>query len=164
MWTIVALMAAPFVEIALFVVVGARIGVLATLALVVLSAVAGSALLRATGLRALLEAGRMAERGADAPQAAVDAALAVLAAVLLILPGFASDAAGLALLVPPLRAAAARWLAPRFGTVVVVRGFGVRGAWETAARDAGRPPDDAAIEVEYREIDPDPSDRGRPPR
>lgn len=165
MWIFVALVMAPIAEITGFILVGGWIGLWPTLALVALAAVAGAALLRGQGLRALLEAQRLVERGEDPSLPTLEAALAIAGALLLMAPGFLSDVMGLCLLAPPLRARIAAWIAPRMSAVVVVGG--VRTGGRTRAEARTRPggwPDDAPIEVEYREIDPDSPDGRAPPR
>jgi UPF0716 protein FxsA len=165
MWIFVALVLAPIAEIAVFALVGGWIGLWPTLGLVALAAVAGATLLRGQGLRALLEAQRLVERGEDPSLPSVEAALAIAGAILLMLPGFLSDIVGLCLLAPPVRARIAAVIAPRMIAVVAVGGLRARGR---ARREAGpRPggwPDDAPIEVEYREVDPDAPDGRAPPR
>ena len=88
----------PLIEIALFVIVGRWIGVWATLALVVLAVVAGSMILRRRGLAAARGLRRF-----NGLQPVAEEALIVVAAILLILPGFLTDLLALALLTPPLR-------------------------------------------------------------
>lgn len=98
-----ALLAVPLLEIAVFVVIGGQIGLFATLALVVLTAVAGSILLRAQGfglierIRTEVKAGRVPAREL------VHGVMLLLAGALLLTPGFVTDAAGLVLFVPPFR-------------------------------------------------------------
>jgi UPF0716 protein FxsA len=165
MWIFVALLGAPIAEIAGFILVGGWIGLWPTLGLVALGGVAGALLLRGGGVRALLEAQRLAERGEDPSLPTLEAALAIAGAILLMLPGFLSDIAGLCLLVPPLRARAAAWLAPRMSAVVIVGGVRARARpGREAARGPVGGPDDAPIEVEYREVDPDAPAPGSPPR
>lgn len=95
-------------EIATFVLVGQAIGVLGTLGLTMLSTFAGILLLRQQGLatltrmRAEMQAGRRPAGGLG------EAALLALAAVLMVVPGLLSSAAGLLLFVPPLRRAMSR--------------------------------------------------------
>lgn len=99
-----AFLAWPLIEIGLFVVIGGRIGLWATLAWVVLTGVAGVALLKFEAARgAVLIRGGLA--GHALPEGAPVAGLMrALAAVLLILPGFLTDALGLLLLLPPVQA------------------------------------------------------------
>jgi len=108
------LLALMFAEIAGFIVVGGALGVLPTLALILLAMVAGVALLRrqsvatAMRVRAELQAGRMPA------QPLLNGAVLAVAALLLILPGFISDFAAVLLLLPPVRAALVRRIAQRF--------------------------------------------------
>ncbi|MBW7922578.1 MAG: FxsA family protein [Rubellimicrobium sp.] len=92
------------VEIVLFVQIGGLVGAGATVALVVLSALAGSLLLRRGGAGAIARARQALESGRDPGDDMVDGALLLMAAILLIVPGFATSALGLLLLVPGLRA------------------------------------------------------------
>lgn len=94
----------PLLEIATFILVGQAIGLLPTLALVVLAAIAGGLLLRQQGLSALARMRDNVNAGTIPGRTLFDAMLIGLAAVLLVLPGFLSDAAALLLLVPPVRA------------------------------------------------------------
>lgn len=109
--------AVPLCEIALFIAVGGSIGVLATIAVVVLTAVAGAILVRRQGLATLQRA--RADMEADRiPAGPIAEGLAILfAGALLLTPGFLTDAMGFALLIPALRsrlvAGVGGWLARR---------------------------------------------------
>ncbi|WP_019964253.1 FxsA family protein [Pannonibacter phragmitetus] len=111
----------PLAEIAVFILVGKAIGVLPTILLTVLTAVAGTVLLRQQGLSLVrrmqseLDAGRVP--GDDMMQGA----MIVLASLFLLLPGFLTDAVGLLLFIPPLRVALARFFSRRASVVVVNR-------------------------------------------
>lgn len=96
-------LALPLIEIALFVVVGRAIGLLPTLALVILAALAGGLLLRQQGLGVVARLRNNMNAGTIPGQAMFDAMLIGLAAVLLVLPGFLSDIVAIALLIPPVR-------------------------------------------------------------
>lgn len=93
----------PLVEIALFVVVGRAIGVLPTLGLVILGAVAGAMLLRQQGLGVISRLRNNVSAGTIPGRTMFDAMLIGVAAVFLVLPGFLSDAVALTLLVPAVR-------------------------------------------------------------
>lgn len=90
----------PLAEIAAFAMVGDALGALNTVLLVILSGAAGLAILRRQGLAALMTA-----RTAGPPTAGklLDGLAVALAGVLLLLPGFLSDAVALALLIPGVR-------------------------------------------------------------
>lgn len=95
----------PFLEIATFIAVGGRIGILPTLALILMTGILGAVLLRREGPATLMKVRRAIETG-DAPEKALsDAAMVAIGGVLLILPGFVTDVVGLALFLPPVRAA-----------------------------------------------------------
>jgi UPF0716 protein FxsA len=99
----ILLLALPLLEIATFVVVGSAIGVLPTLGLVLASFVLGAVLLRTGGLGARARAQAELQAGRDPGQHVVGAVMTVVAAVLLLIPGFLTDVVALLLLVPGVR-------------------------------------------------------------
>lgn len=107
----------PIIEMYLLIRVGGYIGALPTIALVMLTAVAGVALLRVQGLATLTRGmGRL--QGGEIPAREVaEGILLAVAGALLLTPGFVTDAIGFLLLFPPSRAAIARRMLDR---VVVV--------------------------------------------
>lgn len=149
----------PIAEIATFIEVGDWIGTGPTIALILLSAVAGMALVRWQGLSVLRRAQESARRG-EVPMGAVFEGFCVVAGgILLIIPGFLTDIVGILLLIPFLRNALGRWLFER------MRGSNSFQVWtggpggEPFGRDP-HPPHHAppgVIDVEYREVDPDPN-------
>ena len=147
----------PIAEIALFVVIGEQIGVLATIAIVILTAIAGAWLVRRQGLETLAKARADIDRNV-LPTGAMSEGLAILVAgALLLTPGFLTDAIGFTLLIPPARrtivSAIARWLAGRV-TVVEMGGAGPRRG--TAGGPGGRHGRrDDVIDVEAYEIEID---------
>ncbi|MCC5987633.1 MAG: FxsA family protein [Pararhodobacter sp.] len=102
------------VEIALFVLVGGRIGLWPVLALTLLSIFAGLGVLKWQGARgAALARGGL---GHVTPgRFLAQGAFSVLAGALLLLPGFFTDIVGLLLLLPPLQRLLMRALAARIG-------------------------------------------------
>src|SRR5262245_35669888 len=103
----------PLAEIAVFVCVGSAIGVFATLGLVLLAGIAGIAILRLQGLATLRRVRTALDRGEVPGAALFDGACLVFAGLLLIIPGFLTDAVALLLLIPPLRATLRGWMARR---------------------------------------------------
>lgn len=101
------------VEIAGFIMVGNAIGVLATIGLVFAAAVAGVILLRAQGFEVMQRLQAETEAGRVPAREIADGVVILIAAVLLIMPGFVTDIVGLLLFIPPLRDAAWRFLLPR---------------------------------------------------
>jgi UPF0716 protein FxsA len=92
-------------EIAGFVVVGQRLGVLATLGLIVLSMLVGAALLRRQGLGVLGRIRADLSAGVAPAQPLAEGAMVTAAALLMIVPGFISDLAGIGLFIPAVRRA-----------------------------------------------------------
>lgn len=102
---LIAILALPMIEIALFILVGGWIGLWPTLALVVLAAVAGGMILRRPGLtRVQLRPGSGESLLAGVMPVAEEAAR-LFAGLLLVVPGFLSDAVAIVLLIPPFRRA-----------------------------------------------------------
>lgn len=101
--------AAPVLELWVLIQVGSEIGALATIALLVLAALAGLALVRYEGAATLLRATQRLNRGELPTREMGEGLLIGVAGLLLLLPGFISDAVALVLLVPLLR----RWVLRR---------------------------------------------------
>lgn len=99
----------PLIELALLIEIGQLVGLLPTIALVVLTGIGGAALARAEGLRTLwslrsaLEAGRLPGREL------MDGAAILVGGALLLTPGLLTDLVGFSLLLPPTR----RWIQDR---------------------------------------------------
>jgi UPF0716 protein FxsA len=122
MWIVLGILALPLVEIGLFVTLGAKLGLWLTLAWVVLTGVAGVLLLKGLALSGGQRLREGLQDGLHDPLSPIaHKALMGIAAVLLILPGFFTDALGLILLVPPVRSLIIRAMANRMRGVVVVR-------------------------------------------
>lgn len=142
----------PLAEIALFVTVGGAIGLLWTLVVIAGSAIFGVWLLRSRGVRSAAEMrrGLTVVRGGGLGQLAGDV-LVMLGAVLLILPGFLSDAVGLLLLLPPVRALIILWAARRVGDGI--RAHTARTTPPSSGRFGDGRPD--IIDAEFIEVDRD---------
>ncbi|MBN9886096.1 FxsA family protein [Salipiger abyssi] len=155
MWLFLAFLLVPIVEIALFIQVGGLIGLWPTLAIVVLTAMLGTWLVRSQGLRAMSDLQGSFSRLEDPSAPLAHGAMILLAGALLLTPGFFTDAVGFALLSPPVRVAVMRYLSRR---VTVARfEMGSRGPQPRPdmRRDPrGSQPGDV-IEGEYTEIPQD---------
>lgn len=126
---LLALIGVPLIEIAVFIEIGGRIGLWPTLAVVILTAVVGTALLRIQGLATLNHARASLARH-ELPVAEVfDGLCLLVAGAFLLTPGFVTDAFGLLLFVPRLRAtlrgALWRYLRTRGGFIVGVDATGM---------------------------------------
>lgn len=140
----------PLVEIALFVTLGSALGLGLTLLVVLGTGVLGVAILRGQGMQSAgrLRAGMASLRNPLA--AAGSDALRMLAAVLLVLPGFLTDALGLLLLIPPVRSLIIALIVRRFGVASMQSDQPVRRA------------DGIIIDGEFTEVVSEP-DQTRPP-
>ncbi len=100
----------PLIEVALFVLIGEQIGLWATLATIVLTAMIGTALLRAQGLATLHRVQSELNRGGVPVEAVFDGACLLVAGALLLTPGFLTDFIGFLLFVPTVRRTFGSWL------------------------------------------------------
>ena len=110
MWLFVIFVLVPLIEIALFIQVGGWLTLWPTLAIVVATAVAGTALVRRQGLQVLGQAQRALDELGDPLAPLAHGAMILFAGALLLTPGFLTDAVGFALLVPAVRVALLRWI------------------------------------------------------
>lgn len=97
------LIALPIIEIAIFIKVGQTIGLLPTLAMVIGAALLGGVLLRFQGLSVLNQLRTNVNSGRLPGKTIADTMMLGVAALLLVLPGFLTDIAAMALLLPPVR-------------------------------------------------------------
>ena len=116
---VLALIAVPVVEVFALIEVGHAIGWLpAVIALLGISVI-GTRLLRIQG-RAAIEGVSLAVSERRAPTgAAIDGALGLLGAMLLVIPGFVTDVAGALLMLPPSRRLARRWISRQYAARVM---------------------------------------------
>ncbi len=99
-WRPLALLVAiPLVELYLLIRIGAEIGALITVLWVVASAILGIGLLAGAGWAPVKQLHDLADVGVTPEEALIADAFRSFAGILLILPGFLTDAAGLILLI-----------------------------------------------------------------
>jgi UPF0716 protein FxsA len=147
------LIAVPILEIVVFIEVGGTLGIAATLAIVLLTAIAGTVLLRHQGLATLARVRTSLERGRLPMAEVFDGLCLLVAGALLLTPGFVTDSAGLLLFYPPfrnlLRRALGRYLAASGRIDMTAGGSGMRTNG-----------DSSVIDGEYRDVTAeDPSDK-----
>jgi UPF0716 protein FxsA len=150
------LVGVPLLEIAIFIEVGGLIGLWPTIGLVVLTAAAGTALLRSRGL-ATLERAREALARYQVPVAEVfDGMCLILAGALLLTPGLLTDAAGLVLFIPAVRAT----IMGRGWRYLRTRG---RAQFQSRGEDRNAAGGNVTIDTEFFEVRPNSgSDTRRP--
>lgn len=104
----------PAAEIFLFIEIGKQIGTASTFALVLLTGIAGAWLARMQGMATLMRLRANLEQGIMPAEELVDAVIIFAAGIVLLTPGFLTDAAGLFLLFPPTRFHFKRFLRGKF--------------------------------------------------
>jgi UPF0716 protein FxsA len=102
-------LAFPLLEIYCLILVGRWIGALPTVLLVILTAAAGTALARHQGLGTLQRLQGALARGELPAAELFEGVILLVGALLLLVPGFISDLAGLFCLMPPTRRLLAGW-------------------------------------------------------
>jgi len=141
----------PILELVLLVQLGQIVGLLPTLALVVLTGVTGAALARAEGLRVLWAFQKELASGRLPGQALQDGIAVLVGGAFLLTPGVLTDFAGFALLFPLTRHWVQRrvrgWLERRIkeGTVRVM--VGGPGFWRSASPGGASPDLDPTKEI-----------------
>jgi UPF0716 protein FxsA len=121
----------PLTEIAVFVLVGSQIGVLATIALVILTAIAGTILLRWQGFAALSRIQKELAAQKVPGKELVQGVMILLAGFLLLTPGFVTDTLGLLLFIPAVRDRVWKFLSSR----VKIETFGAAPHGKSRTRD-----------------------------
>ncbi|PHP28307.1 FxsA family protein [Limimaricola cinnabarinus] len=155
MWLFIAFLAVPLIEIGLFIQVGGLIGLWPTLLIVVLTAIAGTALVRGQGLQAVARLKRSMSELSDPSRALADGAMILFAGALLLTPGFFTDACGFALLVPAVRGRVFKLLKDRVKVASFEMGQPPHGAHPR--QPGGYPgsherPRDTVIDGDYQEL------------
>lgn len=148
--------AIPIAEIWILISVGGIIGVVPTISLVVLTAIAGTALIRHQGMGLILKARQGLDRGEPPVGAVIDGAFLLVAGALLLTPGFLTDAIGFLCLVPIFRRSVAAWLWARYAnrTTFGQTGFSGPGAGTGQSRPNRGGISGSIIEGEFTEVDP----------
>ncbi len=109
----------PILELAVIIQVGSSVGVLPTLALLILVSIVGAWLVRHQGTGVLTRIRQQLSVGQLPTDELVNGVLILVAGALMLTPGFLTDAVGLSLLVPPVRAVVRGWLGRRFTRRVI---------------------------------------------
>lgn len=150
----------PLVELYVLIQVGQEIGALNTIALLLLSSVLGTLMLRSQGRAAWRRFQAAIASGRPPTREVADGALIILGGSLLLTPGFVTDVGGLVLLVPPSRALVRGFLARTIlarAALVVGGPAGAAGAeaYRRRRRDAAARDRDADVEGSATEVDPE---------
>ncbi|MCA1841744.1 MAG: FxsA family protein [Actinobacteria bacterium] len=111
---VVIFIGVPFAEIYVLLQVGHAIGVLNTLALLILVSIVGAWLAKREGLGVIRRMQAALEAGRVPGKELIDGFLVLLAAALMLTPGFLTDICAILLLLPPVRAVVRAELRRRF--------------------------------------------------
>ncbi|WP_339113612.1 FxsA family protein [Thioclava sp. GXIMD2076] len=159
MWIFLAFLLVPIIEIGLFIQVGGLIGLWPTLAIVVLTAIVGTSLVRSQGAQAMAELRRSMAELNDPSRPLAHGALILLAGALLLTPGFFTDACGLLLLIPAVR----DWVTGQLAKRVKMQSFQMGGGMGSqgfddprdfgSAQNRGAKQGPGVIDGEFEEID-----------
>ena len=172
-----AFIVVPMLELLLLIKIGQTIGVWLTVALVLGTALTGAYIISRQSVSVLSRTLEALGEGRVPVEPVLDGLFLMVAGVLLLTPGLATDVVALALLIPPLRRSVARatmrWLLARSGIRTKAHG---RARGHAGARRSGAerwpPRSDAAasgpiIDVEAERVDEEPAkprrDGGRGP-
>jgi UPF0716 protein FxsA len=152
----------PLIEMVVLIQVGGVIGVIPTVALVVLTATLGIWLLKLEGLATLARVQQKLDQGQIPETELLEGIMLLVGGALLLTPGFITDAMGFTCLLPGLRRPLARWIIRRG----VLRAMNLSGSSFTSGSFSSgssttrpTPPDqqsgldDKMIEGEFREED-----------
>ena len=153
MYLFLAFLMVPLIEIALFIQVGDVIGLWPTLAIVVLTAVLGTSLVRSQGRMAMGQLRNSFSELNDPTEPLAHGAMILFSGALLLTPGFFTDAVGFALLLPPVSKAVFMYIQSR----VVVHQFQMGPQTRTRSHETGD-----VIDGVYEEVPPKKDSSARP--
>lgn len=159
----------PILELYVIIQVGDAIGIVPTLAILLVDGILGAALARSQGRTAWQRFNQATAAGRVPAKEVFDGAAIIVGGAFLLAPGFITDAIGLSLLLPPSRALYRRFLmagARRVGPLrPMMFVFDRRGSSDRSApgRQPPRPPSRPRgydVEGSAREIPDDPDELG----
>lgn len=145
MWLFVLFVAIPIIEIGLFIQIGGFLGLWTTLGIVILTAFLGTVLVKSQGLAAMGNIRNNLNEFRDPTESLAHGAMILASGLLLLTPGFFTDAIGFALLVPPIRLAIFHAIKARINVQSFVQTGPVR----------NEPASETIIDGDFSEIDDD---------
>ena len=155
MYLFLAFVLVPIIEIALFVQIGGAIGLIPTLAIVIITAILGTWLVKNQGQLAMGQLRTSFQHMSDPTEPLAHGAMILFAGALLLTPGFFTDAIGFLLLVPRFRVAAFNYLRSKVTVASFQMGQGAGGVHMGAGFPGhGRTSGDT-IDGEFHDITPD---------
>ena len=164
MWIFIALVAVPIIEIALFIELGGWVGLWPTIGLVIVTAILGGILLRMQGFAAMQRLQSSVAEGGDPRGPLAHGVMILVAGLLMLTPGFFTDAVGFALLLPPVRSGLIAWIGPKLAARAAYVGPGAHPGMRSDMQNARRPAADDPIEADYVDLDDIDEPSGERPR
>lgn len=113
----------PIIEIGLFIQVGGFLGLWPTIALVLITAFVGASLVRSQGIQTLMSVQGRLQQGEMPAQQILEGVMLAVAGVLLLTPGFMTDALGMLVLLPAPRAMIAKKMMEKMVVTNMSGGF-----------------------------------------
>lgn len=149
----------PICEIGVFILVGGQIGVVYTLALILVTAIIGSILLRFQGLSLLSKIQAETRAGRMPGKELVSGVMIMIAGILLLTPGFVTDTIGFLLFIPFVRTVIWAFIGSKISVSMASGGAGFSsGSFRPGnASPYGKPRDEDGI------VDLDADDYGETP-
>jgi UPF0716 protein FxsA len=140
----------PLAEVGVFIQVGGLLGLWPTLALCLLTAAIGTLCIRYQGFNLINQAKAQLDAGEAPVFAVVSGACLLVAGILLLVPGFVTDAVGFLLLLPPARKLFYdKVLAPRMTIMAEAQAAHGRAGGGPGQRPPARP---TVIEGDFEEV------------
>jgi UPF0716 protein FxsA len=155
--------AVPIIEIGLFIEIGGWIGLWPTIGIVIITAFAGTTLLRLQGLSVLKRVQGSINKDELPVQEVFDGLCLIVAGLFLLTPGFFTDSIGFLLFLPLFRRFACariwRWLlrSGKLGLAAGVFNASSRPDEGSSARDGAAV--GPIVDGKFEEVDPSPQDR-----
>lgn len=134
----------PLIELYFLIQVGSEIGAFPTIFLTIFTALLGGSMVRIQGFSTLMRVREAMERDEVPAIDLMEGAVLLVCGILLLLPGFITDAVGFIFLIPPFR----RWL-----LTAGLRGAGVM--HPAGPKPGDTPPQNRVIEGEFSRDDKD---------
>ena len=135
---LILIIAVPIIEIYLFIKIGSQIGALTTISLIFLTAFVGVLYARYEGFNTLRSGMSQMIKNELPVYAIVSGAALAFAALLLIIPGFATDALGLLIIFPPTRKFILKNVSKNYSKKVKEKQNFIDGESENIEEDDGR--------------------------
>ena len=162
MYLLLAFIAVPLIEIALFIQVGGIIGLWPTLLIVLLTALLGSYLVRQQGSKELARLRQSFSDLSDPSESLAGGAMILFSGALLLTPGFFTDALGFALLVPGIRKRVFHAMKSRINVQKFQMGPEGHAQGHPQHHPPHPRPDDRVIDGDFERVDDSPKPTHRP--